>query len=166
MRASLATARKRLEIQGFIGLSDDEVRMFNYWLRLAPAICLAWIVLGVSSGSGLILGLLIPFELLGAITKGHPFDLIYNHAIRHWFGLPKLPEYGVPRRFAFLMASMMTGITATLFALGISNVPYFLGGMMMLVASLQVVTGLCGPALIYRLLFDPIRPAIEQERDA
>lgn len=166
MRASLATARKRLELQGFIGLSDDEVRQFNYWLRLAPAICLAWIIVGVTSASPLILAMLVPFELLGGITKGHPFDVIYNHGIRHFLGLPQLPDYGVPRRFAFVMASTMTAITATMFAVGVSSVAYVIGGMMMLVASLQVMTGLCGPAVIYKLLFDPMRPEIEQGRRA
>lgn len=164
MKASLATARKRLEIQGFMGLDDDEVSEFNYWLRLAPAICLIWIVTGVIFGSPLVLALLVPFEFLGGMTKGHPFDAIYNHGIRHVLGLRELPDYGVPRRFAFLMASTMTTITAALFALGLSTLAYVLGGMMMLVASMQVVTGLCGPAVIYRLLFDPMRSEIGQGR--
>ena len=163
MSASLATARTRLEIQGFVGLSDEEVRKFNYWLRTAPAICLVWIVVGVINGSPLILSMLVPFELLGGITKGHPFDVIYNHGIRHILGLPVLPEYGTPRRFAFGMASTMTAITATLLGFGLNAFAYILGGMMILVASLQVATGLCGPALIYRLLCSQIGCKVEQK---
>lgn len=163
MRASLATARKRLEVQGFAGLSDKEVRQFNYWLRMAPAICLAWIVAGVINGSPLILAMLVPFELLGGLKKGHPFDVVYNHGIRHFLGLPELPEYGTPRRFAFVMASTMTAVTASLFAFGLNSFAYVLGGMMILVASLQVATGLCGPAVMYRLLCSRIGCKVEQQ---
>jgi hypothetical protein len=162
----IETARKRLEIQGFFGLTDEEVTQFNYWLRLSPAICLIWIGVGVYFASPWILGMLVPFEFLGGMSKGHPFDMLFNYGIRHVLGLPELPDYGVPRRFAFVMGSVMTGVTATLFALGANTAAYVIGGLMMSVASIQVTTGLCGPAVIFGLLFGPVVYKIEQGKGA
>ena len=76
------TLRKRIEMQGFTGLSDAEVRQINYPLRLAPAICMVWTALGVVLGSPLVLAALVPFALAGALFEGHPFDALYNYGLR------------------------------------------------------------------------------------
>src|SRR5262249_58212446 len=38
--------RDRIEAQGFVGLDDRTLSRINYWLRLAPAICMAWTAIG------------------------------------------------------------------------------------------------------------------------
>jgi hypothetical protein len=43
-----ATTRARIEAQGFVGLDTRTLTQINYWLRLAPAICMAWTAVGVS----------------------------------------------------------------------------------------------------------------------
>jgi hypothetical protein len=149
MNANLETVRKRLEMQGFFGLSDTEVIQFNYWLRLAPAICLAWTAVGVYFASPVILGLLVPFALLGGLNDGHPFDVFYNRGIRYLLGQPRLPVYGRPRRFACFMASASLATTAITFALGVDVVGYALGGLMVVMMSIMVTTGFCVPSKIY-----------------
>ncbi len=57
--------------------------------------------------------------LLGGILRGHPFDLIYNFGLRHIFKSPKLPPYGLPRRFACLIASGLLTIAALGFQFGV-----------------------------------------------
>jgi hypothetical protein len=162
MKTNIGTARRRLEMQGFVGLSDEEIRQFNYWLRLSPALCLIWVATGVYLGSPILLAVLVPFAFLGGMTDGHPFDAIYNHGIRHWIGRAELPDYGPPRQFACLMASVMISSTALLFAFGYSTAGYALGGLMIVVASVQVATGFCMPSKIYGLLFGPVVYKIEQ----
>ena len=36
----------------------------------------------------------MPFAALGGILPGHPFDVLYNHGLRHLLGTPTLPRYG------------------------------------------------------------------------
>jgi len=159
----LATKRRRVEAQGFTCLTNDEVEALDLWFRFAPAVCLVWVGAGVMLASATILYSLLPFALLGGILTGHPFDVIYNHGIRHILKMPELPLYGWPRRFACLMASIMIGATATSFYLGYDLVGYSIGGVMMVMASVQVATGLCVPSLIHNLIFG--HPLCEQFAD-
>ena len=162
MKTNLRTARSRLEMQGFVGLSDEDIRRFRYWLRLAPAICLAWTAVGVALASPVMLGILVPFALLGGLRVGHPFDFVYNHAIRHLFGHAELPDYGLPRRFACLMASTVLSVTAILFAVGYYVAGYAVGSVMLAMALVQVTTGFCIPSAIYARLFGrPLACGIE-----
>ena len=153
MKTYLMKTRQRIETQGFLGLTDTEVMQFNYWLRLAPGLCVVWIAIGVVNASPIILGMLVPFAFLGGVSDGHPFDVIYNHGIRHLLGLPELPDYRAPRRFACLMATTVLSTTAILFAVGLYIPAYMLGGAMMMMATTNVLTGICGPAVIYGRLF-------------
>ena len=41
-----ATTRKRLEIQGFVGLDDDTLAEVAPWLRFSPVVCTVWMGLG------------------------------------------------------------------------------------------------------------------------
>jgi hypothetical protein len=157
MKADLMKMRQRIETQGFLGLTDLEIRQINPWLRLAPGLCLVWIAIGVVNASPIILGMLVPFAFLGGVSDGHPFDVIYNHGIRHLLGLPELPDYRAPRRFACLMASTALSTAAILFAVGLTVPGYIIGGAMMMMATTNVLTGICGPAVIYGRLFGPTR---------
>ena len=149
----LQTLRRRIEAQGFMCLTNDEVDALNLWLRFAPTLCLVWVVIGVIAASPPILLALFPFALLGGLLTGHPFDVIYNHGIRHILRLPEIPPYGRPRRFACLMASLMIASAAAAFYLGYEKVGYSIGGLMIAMATIQVATGFCVPSLIHNLIF-------------
>ena len=153
MKTDLVKVRQRIETQGFLGLTDDEIRQANYWLRLAPGLCALWIAIAVINASPIMLGMLVPFAFLGGVRDGHPFDVIYNHGIRHLLRTPELPAYRAPRRFACLMASVMLSTTAIFFALGLNAAGYVLGSAMTLMATMNVLTGICGPAVLYGRLF-------------
>jgi hypothetical protein len=152
MNAISTTTRDRIEAQGFLGFSDEELSQFNLWLRFAPAICCLWTSIGVILASPVILGALVPFALLGGIFKSHPFDLIYNHGLRHAFNSPKLPAYPVPRRMACLTATVMLSITALGFQFGFPLIGYGIGGFMMVASFINVATGFCIPSYFYGLM--------------
>lgn len=153
MKAISTKTRNRVEAQGFVRLKDEEIRQINYWLRFSPAICMTWTAIGVVLASPLILWALVPFALLGGVLRGHPFDVLYNHGLRHIFKTPPLPRYGLPRRFACLLASAMISTAALAFQFGAPVIGYAVGGFMVAAAFTNVSTGFCIPSFIYGLIF-------------
>jgi len=145
--------RKNIEIQGFLGLDEIEIAQLNYWLRFSPAICAIWTAVGVYYASPTVLAALVPFALLGGILNGHPFDAIYNNGLRFVVGGPRIPAYGAPRKFGCRVASAVLTLTALSFYVGIAPVGYFLGGLMVTLAGVNVLTGFCVPSYTYRKLF-------------
>jgi Domain of unknown function (DUF4395) len=157
-----ATVRERIQAQGFCGLDDATYAQINYPLRLAPAICMVWAAVGTALGSPTILWALVPFAALGAILPGHPFDVLYNHGLRHLLGAPKLPRYGTRRRLACAVATTWLIVAAWAFQAGMPVVGTIAGGSVVAGTLLQVSTGICPPAVMARLLFGKVvceRPA-------
>jgi Domain of unknown function (DUF4395) len=148
-----ATTRARIEAQGFVGLDSRTLARINYWLRLAPAICMAWTAVGTFRASAAILWALVPFAALGAALPGHPFDVIYNEVLRRWTAGPRLPAYPMPRRFACLLATAMLITAATSFQTGHAIAGYALGWFLVVAAFVTVTTGFCIPSFIYALIF-------------
>jgi len=147
------TARRRIEAQGFIGYSDGYLADINYWLRLAPFICMIWVAVGTWMASPYALWALAPFALLGAVLSGHPFDVIYNRGIRHLIGTPALPKYGKPRRFGCGVMTVWLGIEGAAFYGGWVGTGYALGIFAVLMSLTNVTTGFCVPSFTYGRLF-------------
>ena len=146
-----ATAKARIEAQGFVGLDAGTLTGINYWLRLAPAICMAWTAVGTALSSPAIVAALVPFAALGAILPGHPFDLLYTHGFRRLLGGPRLPRYPAPRRFACLMGTAMLSGEALALATGRLLLAHILGWGLVTAALVTVTTGFCIPSFVYGL---------------
>ena len=58
---------------------------------------------------------MVPIAVLGAVFPVHPFDLIYNHGLRHLTGTTSLPRNGAPTRFACSIASIWVAAIALVF---------------------------------------------------
>jgi hypothetical protein len=151
-----ATVRERIQAQGFCGLDDETYARINYPLRLAPAICMLWAATGTAMGSSTILWALVPFGALGAILSGHPFDVLYNHGLRHLFGTPALPRYGTRRRLACAVATTWLIGAALAFHAGMPVVGTIAGGAVVAGTLLQVSTGICPPAALAGRLFGKV----------
>jgi hypothetical protein len=151
------TARERIQAQGFCGLSDATYAQINYPLRLSPGIMMLWVAVGTVLGSALILWALVPLTALGAILTGHPFDALYNHGLRHLTGGPKLPRYGSRRRLAFAVATTMMSLAAWAFQADVPLLGYIIGGTMVASTCLNVITGICGPAMVAARLFGKVK---------
>jgi hypothetical protein len=150
------TVRERIQAQGFCGLDDASYAQFNYPLRLSPAICMAWTVVGTAPASATILWALVPFAALGALLPGHPFDVLYNHGLRYIAGTPPLPRYPIRRRFACFMATLMLVAAAWAFQAGMPMVGYIVGWSLVAAAFVNVSTGFCVPSFICRLAFGKV----------
>ncbi|MBP1621385.1 MAG: hypothetical protein H6Q02_2152, partial [Acidobacteria bacterium] len=83
MAAIAPPTRRRLEIQGFVGIDDATLAEVAPWLRFSPAVCTVWMATGTVLASPVLLWTLAAIALLGAILPFHPFDLAYNLGIRH-----------------------------------------------------------------------------------
>jgi hypothetical protein len=156
MRIITAKARARIEAQGFCDLDAQTYAQINYPLRLSPAICMVWTAVGTAVESHIILWALVPFAALGALLPGHPFDVVYNHGLRHVFGMPALPRYGPRRRFACAVATVMLIIAAWGFQAGLPAVGHLAGWSVVGAAFVNVSTGFCIPSFIARVFFGKV----------
>jgi hypothetical protein len=152
MISSIQTVRRRIEAQGFCGLDDSTYAEINYPLRLSPAICMLWAAIGTISGSAAILWALAPFAVLGAILPKHPFDVIYDHGLRHLLAKPALPRYGFRRHLACAEATAIIVGAAWSFQAGMLTTGHILGWALVTSAFINVSTGFCVPSFIVRVL--------------
>lgn len=151
-----ATVRERIMVQGFCDLDDGTYAQINYPLRISPAICMLWAAAGTALASPAILWALAPFAALGAILPGHPFDVLYNHGLRHLFGMPALPRYGIRRRFACALATLMVIAAAWGFQAGMPLLGQVVGWSLVAAAFVNVSTGFCIPSFVVRLIFGKV----------
>jgi len=120
---SLKTQRHRLEVQGYLGLSDSDVREVAPWLRFTPWMNATILAIGTILGSYRILGAEAILMALGAVLPLHPFDWVYNVAIRRFTRTRPLPPSGQQRRFVFGIMCWWLLPTAYFFYLGKHTVP-------------------------------------------
>lgn len=145
--------RRRLDIQGFEDVADEELAAVLPWNRLAFGLCAAIAAGGIALASPAVLLGLVPIALLGAAFPIHPFDLLYNHGIRRLTGTPALPRRGAPARFACGLATVWLLTTAWAFASGHTTAGYALGGLLVATGTLVSTTDICIPSLVYRTVF-------------
>ena len=151
MAAASEVTRANIRAQGFCGLDDEAYAQINYPLRLSPAICMIWAAVGTAMASPTVLWALAPFAALGAVFPSHPFDVIYNHGLRHLLGTPPLPPYGFRRRMACAMATVMLVVAAWGFQAGFPLLGQVVGWSLVAAAFVNVSTGFCIPSFIVRL---------------
>ena len=154
MRQTLTPRTRRLlEIQGFDAVDVLELAPVAPWLRLAFGLCGLLGGVGTLLASPTILLVLALIAALAAASPVHPFDLIYNHGIRHFTGTGPLPKRGAPTRFGCGMGAVLVLVTAWAFSAGYQVAGYVLGGALTFVVLLVSTTDICIPSLIYRSIF-------------
>jgi hypothetical protein len=151
----------RLDAQGYVNVDRSTMRELEPWLRWSPAVCALVMGIGTVLASEWILWGLVPFAMLGALFRRHPFDYAYNFGVRHLTGTQPLPPHGAPRRFACAIASVWLVATGAAFAADWNVVGYLLGGTLTAVALIVATTHFCIPSMIYALLFGRPRCATE-----
>ena len=142
-----------LDIQGFDTVAAQELASVAPWLRLAFGLCAALGAAGTLLASPSVLLVLTLIAAVAAASPVHPFDLIYNHGIRHFTGTGPLPRRGAPSRFGCGMGAGLVLVTAWAFSVGHLVVGYTLGGVLTFVVLLASTTDICIPSLIYRSIF-------------
>jgi len=95
MAAISQITRRRLEIQGFVGVEERTLAETAPWLRLAFALCTVLAAAGTVLASPMLLWTLVPVAALAAAFPVHPFDLLYNYGLRYLTGTGPLPALRV-----------------------------------------------------------------------
>jgi hypothetical protein len=141
-------------MQGYGSLSDGERRSLWLGLRFSPILCLAGIALGTALASPpLLLVMALAAGVGGFITSKHPFDYVYDAALRPLLGGPPVPPSPAPRRFSCQMATPWITAIAVAFWAGASTVAWILALPLLVVAATVTTTNWCLPSLIYGLLY-------------
>jgi Domain of unknown function (DUF4395) len=135
-----------LTTQGYC-LGPEERRRLAVGLRFSTALCLGLVATGLVLESAPLLFALAGIGVVAGFTSRHPFDLLWNHAVRHAFRAPELPPNPTPRRHAFKIATVWLATVAALFAAGLSTVALVLGGAMLVACGAVTAFNLCIPSM-------------------
>ena len=166
MKAQIDTrALKNLDVQGFDSIPVEELAPVANWLRLPYMGCAALAITAVSMASPVMLWSLAVIAALAALFPVHPFDLIYNHGIRHLRGTGPFPKRGAPARFACGMGAVWLIATGFVFQSGNMTLGYVLGGILAAMATLVGLTNICIPSIMFRRLFGAPKPRQGQAVD-
>ncbi len=142
---------QRFLVQGTQNIDEATIKEVGNWLRLALVFCATFAGLATILASPPIFYALLPVALAAAIFETHPVDHVYNHIIRRFTGTQPLPKRGIPTRVACGVGGLMMVATALAFSSGAMMLGYFLGGQLVLVASLAATTDICIPSIVYQL---------------
>jgi hypothetical protein len=136
-----------LEVQGYC-LTADQARALRWGLRFPTALCLALVVTGLALQSAVLILAMVPIGVAAGWSTRHPFDLIWNHGLRHLSGAPELPVNGTPRRHAFKLAAAWLLAVGVLFALGQPTAALILGSILVSVCGVVTLTNFCVPSTL------------------
>lgn len=146
MRASAgAWMRGNLTTQGYC-LPDGERRALWLGLRFSTGTCLALVVAGLALESAVFLTLLCGIAVLAGFSSRHPFDYVWNHAVRHITGAPALPPNPRRRRDAFKIGTAWLALVALLLAAGANTAALVTGVLLVAACATVTLTNLCLPS--------------------
>jgi len=144
MRANLST-------QGYC-LSDAERRELAVGLRFSTGLCLALVVVALVLTSPVMVFALSAVGLVAGFSVHHPFDHVWNGAVRRIVGGPSLPPSPARRRHAFKIATAWLLVVGTLLAAGATTAGLVLGGLLVAACATVTATNLCLPSEMFAWL--------------
>ena len=142
---------RNLAVQGYC-LSRQEAAGLRVALRFATGLCLPLVATGLALESPAMLLALSGIGLVAGFTPRHPFDLLWNHGVRHLLRAPALPPNPVRRRHAFKMGTAWLLAVAALFAADLSTAAVALGGLLVAACTLVTATNFGVPSSLLSLL--------------
>lgn len=143
---------RRLTMQGFSCSTESGVSEIRFWLRFTPALSTIWIGVGTVLASPFILWFFSAVSLLGAVSKFHIFDRVYNSWLQRLTKTPALQPNPKPRRFSMLLASIWSAVSGMLFMSGYINSGYISGALLFCAGALVATTHFCLGSWVYRIL--------------
>jgi hypothetical protein len=140
-----------LAIQGYC-LGAEERRRLRLGLRFSTALCLPLVVAGLAFESPGMLLAVAAIGLVAGFTPRHPFDVLWNHGVRHLLKAPALPPNPARRRHAFKVGAASLLAVAALFATGQPGAAVALGALLVAACTLVTATNFCVPSFLLSLL--------------
>ena len=140
---NLKELRRRLEVQGFTGLTDQDLRELGPWMRFTPVLNTTLAAIGTFFASPQLLLLFAFLMGIGAVFPAHPFDLLYNNAMRFLTHTKPLPRSGSRRRFVFGIGCWWSLITAWMFSAGHLSWGFSMGWALTIMAFMLASANIC-----------------------
>ncbi len=149
-----AIASNNLDAQGFGGLDHQAKARYAWSLRFTPAVAVSVVVIGLILQSPIWLAAMSLVALTGALwPKGMLIDLLYNHVVRYLFHAAPLPPTPTPRRFSYLLSTVLLAGSAVAFQAGSPVLGAILAAMVVIGGAILTTTLWCLGSWIYRTLF-------------
>ncbi|MCY7400713.1 MAG: DUF4395 domain-containing protein [Nocardioides sp.] len=152
--APLSTFEKaNLDRQGFNCLDDEAKRLYALPLRFTPFVATTSIIIGLILHSSLWLGTMAMIALSGALfPRAMLIDVAYNLGVRHLFRAAPLPSTPTPRRFSYLLSTILLTGSALSFQLGAPVAGYVLGGLVAIGGATLAITLWCLGSWTYKII--------------
>jgi hypothetical protein len=138
---------RNLETQGY-RLTGEEARRQGAGLRFPTAVCLALVTVAVLLQSPAALLALAAVGGFAGFGRRHPFDHLWNRAVRHLVGAPEVPPTPRRRRHAFKLATAWLLLLAGLFAAGADTIAFVLAGLLLATCGVVTVFNFCVPSTL------------------
>lgn len=152
--APVSTFEKtNLDRQGFDCLDDEAKRIYALPLRFTPAVGTASIIIGLILHSSLWIGTMALITLSGALfPRGMLIDVAYNLGVRHLFRAAPLPSTPTPRRFSYLLSTLLLTGSALSFQHDAPAAGYVLEGIVAIGGATLAITLWCLGSWAYRMI--------------
>ena len=137
--------------QGYC-LPQQERRRLAAGLRFPTAVCLGLVVTALAVESAAMLFVISGIGLVAGFSARHPFDHLWNGAVRHVVGAPPVPPNPPRRRHAFKIATAWLLAVGVLFAVGATTAGLVLGVMLVAACSAVTLFNLCIPSVAFELI--------------
>ena len=149
-----AFTTNNLNKQGFGKLDDEAKTRIALPLRFSPGLGTILIVVGLLLQSPIWIGAMALVALSGALfPNGMILDLVYNLGVRHLFHAPPLPSTPTPRRFSYILSTVLLAGSGLSFYFGQAVLGFILGGMVVIGGTILTTSLWCLGSWYYRLFF-------------
>ena len=127
-------------------LSDAERRELAVGLRFSTGLCLSLVVVALARESPAMVFALSAIGVVAGFTARHPFDHLWNYAVRRVIGGPSLPPNPTRRRHAFTIATARLSVVGTLLTTRATTAGLVLAGLPVAACATVTSTNLCLPS--------------------
>lgn len=145
--------RRRLEIQGYLNFSDNDLLTHRFGIRFAYWVCITLASIGIVTRSVWAILVVTILAFIASFPPYHPVDHLYNYGVRHLIKRPKLPPRTKQGRFACRVATIWLLLTAYLIANSHIILGTTLGFSLVAVGLLVSTTDICVPSIVYNYIF-------------
>jgi hypothetical protein len=142
-----------IRAQGYDHYSDQEISALSFGNRFAYIVCTILLLTGLITRNIPLLSAVLVIAFSGVVLPYHPFDYVYNYAIKRVLDKPLLPRRSNQLKFACLMATAFILLTLYFLLTGRVSYGYLSGCMLVSVALLVSTTDYCIPSTIYNRIF-------------
>lgn len=140
-----------LATQGYC-LRPEQSRALWLGLRFSTGVCLLLTAGALIAGSAAVFVGLAAIGAVAGVGRRHPFDYVWNGAVRHALGAPPVPPSPARRRHAFKVATAWMLVLAGLFAIGAQAAAVIAGALLLAACAAVTVANLCLPSLALSLV--------------